>query len=111
MALIGKAFQQGTTVSQDNAVGSSQGLAIATFVHDSSDPSHHDVTLSEVRETARAEKTKTGPKAKFARRERRAPTQGVPMREEFFAKIGWTRFYFWACRPPSQPIYGLVPYL
>ena len=66
------------------------------------DRSRQDVTLSEVKEQTLKAKTKTKktPKAK------RQPQRGVPMREEFFAKIGWTRSFI---SGPADPIHN--PYM
>ena len=68
------------------------------------DRSSQDITLSEVKEQTLRTKTKTQnkktPKAK------RLPQRGVPMREEFFAEIGWTRSFIFG---PAYPIHN--PYM
>ena len=68
------------------------------------DRSSQDVTLSEVKEQTLKAKTKTQPKT--TPKAKRQSQRGVPMREEFFAKIGWTRSFI-SC--PADPIHN--PYM
>ena len=68
------------------------------------DLSSQDVTLSEVRE--RTLKIKDKQQSKKTTRPKRAPQRGVPMREEIFAKIGWTRSFV---SGPADPIHN--PYM
>ena len=52
------------------------------------DPSSQDATLSEVREQTLSGKSKRASRDKKTPRPKRQTQRGVPMREEFFAKIG-----------------------
>ena len=64
------------------------------------DPSSQDIPLSEVREQVLDATCKKKTKAKGLTRPKRLQQHGVPMREEFFAKIGWTR------SGPADPIHN-----
>ena len=68
------------------------------------DRSSQDVTVSEVKEQTLKAKTKGQPKK--TPKAKRQPQRGVPMREEFFAKIGWTRSFI---SGPADPIHN--PYM
>ena len=68
------------------------------------DRSSQDITLSEVKEQTL--KTKSKPQPKKAPKAKRQSQRGVPMREEFFAKIGWTRSFI---SGPADPIHN--PYM
>ena len=69
------------------------------------DPSSQDITLSEVREQVLDTTSKKKSKAKKPVRAKRQQQQqrGVPMREEFFAKIGWTRSFI---SGPADPVHN-----
>ena len=73
------------------------------FSHSQNEPdvsefSSQDTTLQELREQARPI-TRTVSKSK----KRRLTRRGVPMREEFFSKIGWTRFFI---SGPADPVHN-----
>ena len=68
------------------------------------DRSSQDITLSEVKEQTL--KTKSKPQPKKTPKAKRQSQRGVPMREEFFAKIGWTRSFI---SGPADPIHN--PYM
>ena len=67
------------------------------------DPSRQDIPLSEVREQALDATSKKKTKAKGPTRPKRLQQRGVPIREEFFAKIGWTRSFI---SGPADPIHN-----
>ena len=67
------------------------------------DPSSEDATLSEVREQTLSGKSRRNTRAKKSPKPKRQSQQGVPMREEFFAKIGWTRSFI---SGPADPIHN-----
>ena len=67
------------------------------------DPSSQDATLSEVREQTLSGKSKRASRDKKTPRPKRQTQRGVPMREEFFAKIGWTRSFI---SGPADPIHN-----
>ena len=67
------------------------------------DLSSQDATLSEVREQTLSSKSKRASRDKKTPRPKRQIQRGVPMREEFFAKIGWTRSFI---SGPADPIHN-----
>ena len=77
---------------------STQGKNLATTsqtvtVDETTVPSSQDTTLRELQEQARGAQTKDSAGQKHQNKRRRPARRGVPMREEFFAKIGWTRSF------------------
>ena len=69
---------------------------------DTSEFSSQDTTLQEIRERAQP----TGgisSKAKRRKGDRRPTRRGVPKREEFFSKIGWTRSFI---SGPADPVHN-----
>ena len=101
MALISAAFKSGPKdgslqhTSPGTTAGHVEEKALAT------DPSSQDISLSEVREQALDSSSKRKSKSKKPVRPKRQQQRGVPMREEFFAKIGWTRSFI---SGPADPI-------
>ena len=67
------------------------------------DPSSQDATLSEVREQTLSGKSRRNTRAKKSPKPKRQSQRGVPMREEFFTKIGWTRSFI---SGPADPIHN-----
>ena len=67
------------------------------------DPSSQDATLSEVREQTLSGKSRRNTQAKKSQKPKRQSQRGVPMHEEFFAKIGWTRSFISA---PADTIHN-----
>ena len=65
------------------------------------DPSSQDIGLSEVREQVLDTTSKRKSKTKNPVRPKRQQQRGVPMREELFAKIGWTRSFISGLRTRS----------
>ena len=69
----------------------------------SSEMSCPDEPLSAIREAAIEERTSTAPQPKKAKRKSGVIQRGVPMREEFFSKIGWTRSFI---SGPADPLHN-----
>ena len=69
---------------------------------DVSEFSSQDTTLQELREQARPI-TRTASKFKKRKSDRRLTRRGVPMREEFFSKTGWTRSFI---SGPADPVHN-----
>ena len=67
------------------------------------DPSSQDATLSEVREQTLSGKSRRNTRAKKSPKPKRQSQRGVPMPQEFFAKIGWTRSFI---SGPADPIHN-----
>ena len=87
MALISRAFKEPNVVEPDPASQRAVDVDPQSKGQESTGRSSMDSTLSELRhqEAPRPSETHREPKKK-----RRRPTRGVPMKEKFFAKIGWT---------------------
>ena len=90
MALISRAFKEPNVVEPDPASQREIDVNPQNEGQESTGQSSLDATLSELRhqEAPRPSGTHREPKKK-----RRRPTRGVHMKEEFFAKIGWTRSF------------------
>ena len=93
MAIIEQKFARPTTSKQVDRVRASDVSSFTREVPETSDTSCPDETLSQVRHQAIAEKTFSSSKGKQTQKRRRVKERGVPMREEFFSKIGWTRYF------------------
>ena len=65
-----------------------------------------DVTLSEVRDQLPARGSRQGVSTSRSTRTKGVRRRGVPMREEFFSKIGWTRSFI---SGPADPLHN--PYM
>ena len=101
MALISATFEAS---NKNSAVKTTSFPAQTGLVRASSqetDLSSQDATLSEVREQTL--KTKDKQQSKKAGKPKRVPQRGVPLREEFFTKIGWTRSFI---SGPADPIHN-----
>ena len=103
MALITAALNPGQKEDSqhhpDRGTSSRQGEERAL----ETDPSSQDIPLSEVREQALDATSKKKTKAKGPTRPKQLQQRGVSMREEFFAKIGWTRSFI---SGPADPIHN-----
>ena len=101
MALISASFKTSVKTTDVPIVSPTEQLGVMQTGSQETDRSSQDITLSEVREQSLRSKpkllSKKAPKAK------RLPQRGVPMREEFFAKIGWTRSFI---SGPADPIHN-----
>ena len=71
---------------------------------DTSNFSSQDRTLANVKEDLLSEKSGKALKAMRMKREQKASQRGVPMREEFFSKKGWARFFI---SGPADPLHNL----
>ena len=95
MALISQAFGETsgpgpTTQEIANINPNKEGF-------ESAGQSSLDATLSELRGQSTPPEPPAPSSGKQPKKKKRGPTRGVPMKEEFFSKIGWTRLlYFWA---------------
>ena len=104
MALISATFKAPIKKTGVQIVSSTDQPETVLPGSQDTDRSSQDVTLSEVRE--RTLKTKTKAQDRKTPKPKRLPQRGVPMREEFFAKIGWTRSFI---SGPADPIHN--PYM
>ena len=104
MALISQAFKEpfrpASTSRKTTQVDPSQ----AGF--ESAEQSSLDATLSELRTQTSPAPPLASSSGKAPKRKRRKQTRGVPMREEFFSKIGWTRSFI---SGPADPLHN--PYM
>ena len=101
MALISatfEAFNRKSTAETTSVPAQTGGVQSSS---QETDHSSQDVTLSEVRE--RTLKIRDRQPSKKTAKPKRTPQRGVPMREEFFAKIGWTRSFI---SGPADPIHN-----
>ena len=103
MALTNQAF--GITASGSSPPvpqpGQSQGLSEEGT--ESAEKSSLDATLSEVRNRSPAQKPRQGVVTAKSTRAKRGPKRGVPMREEFFSNIRWTRSFI---SGPYDPLHN-----
>ena len=65
-----------------------------------------DITLSEIRNRTPAQKSRKGVTTGKSAKVEKVSRRGVPMREEFLSKIGWTRSFI---SGPSDPLHN--PYM
>ena len=103
MDLITKSFKQ--TPSQP-LVGGIQTDTPNSQQHielDAEGPSSQDTTLYEMREQAQKDQTEGHSKSRKKKGNKRLSRRGVPMREEFFSKIGWTRSFI---SGPADPLHN-----
>ena len=103
MDLITKSFKQ--TPSQP-LVGGIQTDTPNSQQHiglDAEGSSSQDTTLYEMREQAQKDQTEGHSKSRKKKGNKRLSRRGVPMREEFFSKIGWTRSFI---SGPADPLHN-----
>ena len=86
--MIGQTFQKSLPQKTKPSVAVESSAMATGHNTDSIGLSGPDVTLSEIREQAISEKGHSTSKQKRNKREKRLPQREVPMRDEFFAKIG-----------------------
>ena len=103
MALITAALNPGQKEDPQHQPGPGTSSRQAEERILETDPSSQDIALSEVRDQALDATSKKKTKAKGPTRPKRLQQRGVPMREEFFAKIGWTRSFI---SGPADPIHN-----
>ena len=68
--------------------------------------SSFDATLSELRTQTPPAQPPVSSSGKLPKKKRRGHTRGIPMKEEFFSKIGWTRSFI---SGPADPLHN--PYM
>ena len=103
MALIAESFQKSTADGTKQLASGVKTSAQTVDAGTSSEMSCPDETLSAIREAAIEEKTNMAPRIKKTRRKPGTVQRGVPMREEFFSKIGWTRSFI---SGPADPLHN-----
>ena len=101
MALISASFKTSVKTTDVPIVSPREQPGVMQTGSQETDRSSQDITLSEVREQSLRSKTKLP--SKKTPKGKRLPQRGVPMREEFFAKIGWTRSFI---SGPADPIHN-----
>ena len=100
MALISRAFKKPNEVEPDPTKQRAVDVGRQSEGHESTGQSSLDATLSELRHQEAPRPSETNRESK---KRRRRPTRGVPMKEEFFAKIGWTRSFI---SGPADPLHN-----
>ena len=93
MALIAESFQKSTAAGSKQRASATRIPTKVAEAGTSSEMSCPDETLSAIREAAIEERTNTAPQPKKTKKKSGAVKRGVPMRKEFFSKIGWTRSF------------------
>ena len=104
MALISQAFKEPLRPASTSRKTTQDDPSQAGF--ESAEQSSLDATLSELRTQTSPAPPLASSSGKAPKRKRRKQTRGVPMREEFFSKIGWTRSFISA---PADPLHN--PYM
>ena len=103
MALITETFKKNLTTDLGPNPSQQSGSQSQQEEPGQSGFSSQDATLLEVRDEALERKSRTTTKTQRQKRIKRTTHRGVPMREEFFAKIGWTRSFI---SGPADPIHN-----
>ena len=103
MALISETFKQTPTLPQASSSTSVHAPEQRTVETEKSGVSSQDATLLEIQKKTKEIRDQKHVKSKKQKRERRAPQRGIPMREEFCAKIGWTRSFI---SGPADPLHN-----
>ena len=104
MALISQAFKEPcipTPIARDTRITDS---TIEGF--GSAGRSSLDATLSELRDRPTHAEPPVTNSGKAPKKKKRGQTRGIPMKEEFFSKIGWTRSFI---SGPADPLHN--PYM
>ena len=100
MALISQAFKEPfSRVPPSRADPTQAGF-------ESTDQSSLDATLSELRTQTAPAQPLVSRYGKLPKKKRRGHIRGIPMKEEFFSKIGWTRSFI---SGPADPLHN--PYM
>ena len=104
MALISQAFKEPKSFVP--VTGTAPIIDPTNEGFESAGQSSLDATLPEIRvRRTTTEPTIAGP-GKLSKKKKRGHTRGVPMKEEFFSKIGWTRSFI---SGPEDPLHN--PYM
>ena len=104
MARISQAFKEPFRPASTPRKATQDDPSQAGF--ESTDQSSLDATLSELRTQTSPAPPLASSSGKAPKRKRRKQTRGVPMRGEFFSKIGWTRSFI---SGPADPLHN--PYM
>ena len=104
MALISQAFKEPFRPASTSCGTTQNDPSQAGF--ESAEQSSLDATLSELRTQTSPTPPLVSSSGKAPRRKQRKQTRGVPMKEEFFSKIGWTRSFI---SGPADPLHN--PYM
>ena len=103
MDLITKSFKE-TTSAQDAPGPQSLSQDVQGDIDtDTPEYSSQDATLLEVRDQALGATTASSSKPRKTKGNKNLSKRGVPMREEFFSKIGWTRSFI---SGPADPLHN-----
>ena len=103
MDLITKSFKK-TTNAQDAPEPQSSSQDVQEDVNTNTpEYSSQDATLLEVRDQALGATTASSSKSRKKKGNKNLSKRGVPMREEFFSKIGWTRSFI---SDPADPLHN-----
>ena len=103
MALISASFAKPVLGGAPTSVSATRPNVSSSDEMGSSGFTSQDATLSELRDQTRVGKPHEEPPSKRAKKTRRVSRKGVPMREEFFRKIGWTRSFI---SGPADPVHN-----
>ena len=102
MALISASFKKPSASVPQVSASKTLTAVTPTEEFDSSGTTSPDVTLFDIREQTRGEESQAEPLSKKVKRSKRARHRFVPMREEPFRDIGWTRSFI---SGPADPIH------
>ena len=103
MALINQAFGITASGSSPPVAQPGQSRGLSEEGTESAEKSSLDATLSEVRNRSSAQKSRQGVVTAKSAKAKRGPKRGVPMREEFFSKIRWTKSFI---SGPTDPLHN-----
>ena len=91
--------------SENLSTAPQPGLSVDTTEEEAElqEKSSQDCTLSELRDQSSAQKSRRAVVSARKSKGKRMPRRGVPMREEFFSKIAWTRSFI---SGPADPLHN-----
>ena len=101
--LITKSFKQTPVIPQRREIREETGDTQQQIELGAEGYSSQDTTLHEMREQAQKNLDAGPSKSKKNKGNKRLSRRGVPMREEFFSKIGWTRSFI---SGPADPLHN-----
>ena len=104
MILISQAFKESSGTGPATREADNINPNIEGF--ESAGQSSLDATLSELRDQTTPVEPPAPSSSKQPKKKKRGHTRGVPMNEEFFSKIGWTRSFI---SGPADPLHN--PYM
>ena len=103
MALISATVGGDPQSAQSSQEKDTAIISCTTAIDETTGPSSQDTTLLELQEQARETRAKGSVARKLPSKSRRLARRGIPMREEFFDKIGWTRSFI---SGPADPVHN-----